>query len=209
MTQAVTKAELRRRLRAARSGLVVSEWARASQAIVARLERHPALLAATHVALFWPMILRREVDLRALDPGLRRRGVRVSYPYYSVGALGFRQCDDPAQLIDNPWGFREPGPECSEVVLGVSSVIVLPALALTRAGQRLGYGAGFYDRVLDRYSSASTIGTCFDFELLDQLPREAHDRPVDWVVTDARTLAASSTARSWPASVPPPSEGEC
>lgn len=197
------KIQLRRSLRAARTELEASRWAQLSQRIVAQLGRHPALASADSVALFWPMIQRREVDVRALDPLLRQRRTALCYPYFRSGEMGFRHCEDPLHLLDNPWGFREPGPGCRDVVPGELDAIVLPALALTPEGQRLGYGAGFYDRMLALHPAALSIGTCFDFELLEQLPTEAHDRGVDWVVTDARTLAASSRARCWPGHEPP------
>jgi 5-formyltetrahydrofolate cyclo-ligase len=71
-------------------------------------------------------------------------------------------------------------------------LVVVPALAIDGAGHRLGYGRGYYDQTLVRTVNAVTVGVAFDFQLIAEVPIEAHDVPVAWVVTDQRTLRASS-----------------
>ncbi|HSO33048.1 MAG TPA: hypothetical protein VLT33_11030, partial [Labilithrix sp.] len=74
------KAELRKRLRGVRKTTPLEACDVRSKALVARLEAHPAVASACTVALFWPIVSKHEVDLRALDASLRARGVRVAYP---------------------------------------------------------------------------------------------------------------------------------
>jgi len=83
------------------------------------------------------------------------------------------------------FGFAEPhGPATS---LAPVDLMVIPALAIDRAGNRLGKGKGFYDRALVEIS-APVVAVVYEHELLDNLPAEAHDRPVDFVVTQSQTL---------------------
>ncbi len=70
-------------------------------------------------------------------------------------------------------------------------VIILPAVAVDRHGNRLGRGAGWYDRLLANYPSAISITPVYDVQLLDSIPHEAHDRLVDIIVTPSRTITRS------------------
>jgi 5-formyltetrahydrofolate cyclo-ligase len=186
------KAELRKRLRGVRNSTPLAACAERSAAIVARLEAHPALLAARAVALFWPIVTKHEVDLRALDASLRARQVRVAYPAIDAdtGAMSFRFVDDLAQLEERGFGFSEPAlgaPEASAL-----DVIVVPAIAVDPTGHRIGYGAGYYDRTLPRLSPpAVSIAVAFDWQLVAEVPALPDDVRCAWVVTDTRTLDAA------------------
>lgn len=68
----------------------------------------------------------------------------------------------------------------------VLDVVVVPGLAYTRDGRRLGQGGGHYDRLISRLGPhCLTVGACYAEQLVEELPTEAHDRTVDVVVTDA------------------------
>lgn len=74
-------------------------------------------------------------------------------------------------------------------------VVVVPGLAFTRDGLRLGQGGGHYDRLIARLSPhCLTVGACYAEQLVEELPIEVHDRAVDVVVTDAQ---ASSDVSPW------------
>lgn len=66
---------------------------------------------------------------------------------------------------------------------GPLDLIVVPGMAFDRNGHRLGRGKGFYDRFLIKYPDVKTIGICFDFQLLEEIPVEPHDRVVNEVLT--------------------------
>jgi len=65
--------------------------------------------------------------------------------------------------------------------------VIVPALALDPAGQRIGYGAGYYDRAL-AMAAVVKVGVIFDFQLVSEVPAMDGDVAVDWVVTDRRVL---------------------
>ena len=105
-------------------------------------------------------------------------------------------CTD--DLEEGAWGIREPvsdGPGWN----GRADIVIVPGLAFDRCGMRTGYGKGYYDRLHERwvtrapqptrgYRSASTAVCLFapalDFQLIDSVPSEAHDRAVDVVMTE-------------------------
>ena len=181
------KVELRKRLRGLRQTTPAGALAKRSERIAERLRVEGAFARAGRVALFWPIEARHEVDLRALDAELRARGAEVAYPSVDPTSreMTFRVAT-PAELEDVPLGFRGAPPTAREVA--ALDVIVVPALALDASGNRLGYGAGFYDRTLPRFAAATKIGVAYDFQLLAEVPALPTDVPVDLVVTDARTL---------------------
>jgi 5-formyltetrahydrofolate cyclo-ligase len=185
------KAELRKRLRALRQTTPASACAKRSERIVERLLAMDVVARAMRVALFWPIEQRHEVDLRPLDAALRARGALIAYPVIDdetrVMTFRFATVDE---LVDDALGFRgapQSAPEATAL-----DVIVAPALALDANGKRLGYGAGFYDRTLPRYTPAVTIGVVYDFQLLVEVPALDDDVSVQWVVTDTRTLSSSA-----------------
>jgi 5-formyltetrahydrofolate cyclo-ligase len=83
-------------------------------------------------------------------------------------------------------GFREP---TGKVVESKDlELIVIPALAIDHKGQRLGRGAGYFDRYLEQYQGR-TVGLVYDAEFLPEVPSETHDLPVSQVVTQSRTIS--------------------
>ncbi len=185
------KAELRKRLRGVRKTTPAEACAERSRAIVARLEAHPAVVAAKKVALFWPIAARHEVDLRALDASLRARGVEIAYPAIDPesGDMTFRFVADPAQMDEAGYGFSEPPPGAPEAA--ALDVVVVPAIGVDPSGHRIGYGAGYYDRTLPRFAPpAVSIIVAYDWQLLAEVPFTETDVRCKWVVTDAREVFA-------------------
>jgi 5-formyltetrahydrofolate cyclo-ligase len=195
------KRELRKRARGVRVATPSDACQKRSASIVARLLSLEPLMQARTVALFWPIVDRHEVDLRGLDTALRARGVKVAYPALApeddeasaaatpYRAMTFHVVDDTARLEERGNGFAEPPPGAPalDADLHELDAVVLPALALDPSGQRIGYGAGYYDRALAG-TSVLKVGVIFDFELLPEVPSLPDDVPVDWVVTDRRSL---------------------
>jgi 5-formyltetrahydrofolate cyclo-ligase len=193
MLRVRVKSELRKRMRALRKALPAGACALRSSRIAERVAELEPVARARHVCLFWPIEDRHEVDLRPLDATLRARGARVAYPGIDAetGAMTFRYVSDPETMEEQGRGFREPSLREPEAQPGEIEVIVVPSLALDPRGHRIGYGAGYYDRVLPRYAPpAIAVAVAFDFQLVAEVPDSSADVRVAWIVTDARSLAA-------------------
>lgn len=181
------KAELRKRLRGVRKTAPLEACAERSARIVENLT--PLLETAKSVALFWPILARHEVDLRALDAELRARGVTVAYPTIDpdTGEMTFKDVADVSKLEEAGYGFAEPPKGAPEAA---PDAIVVPALAVDPTGHRIGYGAGYYDRTLPRYPAALTIAVAYDWQLVAEVPFTETDVRCHWVVTDTRVIDA-------------------
>jgi 5-formyltetrahydrofolate cyclo-ligase len=75
-----------------------------------------------------------------------------------------------------------------EVEPSKAQLIIVPALGYTTSGYRLGYGSGYYDRLLSKVNCV-TVGLCYEDCLFDSLPIEKHDVPVDFIITEEREIA--------------------
>ena len=68
-------------------------------------------------------------------------------------------------------------------------LVLVPGIAFDKNGHRIGYGYGYYDRFLEKLNKNTTkIGLCYDFQLIDKIPKEKHDIPMDIVVTEKRII---------------------
>jgi len=190
------KAELRKRLRALRQTTPSEACAGRSQLIVERLAGH--LANARAVALFWPLLDRHEVDLRKLDTGLRKRGARVAYPAGAAqGRVVLRFVADAASLEDRGNGYLEPAETDAPAPLDELDAVVVPAIAVDPAGHRIGYGGGYYDRLLAQRGGRTEptfLAVAYDFQLVAEVPTGPQDVAVDWVITDKRAFPAGEGA---------------
>ncbi|TAN79533.1 MAG: 5-formyltetrahydrofolate cyclo-ligase [Gallionella sp.] len=101
--------------------------------------------------------------------------------------------DDPeTQLESGLWGIREPVVERCERLNTLNEVefVLLPGVAFTRQGARLGYGGGFYDKLLARMAHRpALVAAAFALQIVEQIPQEATDVRVGWIVTEQETIA--------------------
>jgi 5-formyltetrahydrofolate cyclo-ligase len=130
------------------------------------------------IALFAPRRMEPDLDL-LWELDLLKAHI-VAYPRCDDGKLRFFAISNLRELHPGKFGIREPEPKR---IVRDASVVVVPGLAFSTTGSRLGQGSGFYDRFLER-SSADTIkiGVCFDFQIMETIPRETHDVNVDLLV---------------------------
>lgn len=187
------KRQLRMRMRGLRAAHPEAVLAQASQSIVASVLAHPQFSAAEGVGLFWPMLDRREVDVRPLADAAWVAGKRVYFPFLKPTAsgfsTGFAQVRNLGELADRGQRFLEPPREARPAERGEIQLLVVPALAVSVDGHRLGYGSGFYDATLpDFCPPAQALTTAFDFQLLGELPVTAGDVASQVIVTDRRVL---------------------
>lgn len=132
-----------------------------------------------------------------LIESLHRRSIRVLLPVARHDDAGIPQPllwgeYRPGRLVEARLGLREPTePWLPAEAVAKASTVLVPALAVDRAGTRLGRGAGFYDRTLVLAErSARLIAVVRDEELVDELPAEPHDVPMTHALTPGRGLVA-------------------
>lgn len=154
-----------------------------SRVLVAALARHPALLANGYIALFSP--IPTEPNIEPLWQIIPRK---FCYPRVTQGRMEFVEVEKLGDLSISSWHphIREHGLAEARVVSPEDiAAIIVPGLAFTKAGQRLGRGGGYYDRYLASLPSATQkIGVCFSLQIVDGLPIESHDQKMDVVITE-------------------------
>jgi len=116
---------------------------------------------------------------------LTRLGARILLPVVAPRSTELAWAVDSGRVAPGRFGLLEPvGPRLGATAIGTAEVVVVPALAVSRDGVRLGRGGGYYDRAL-RHARPGVVvvALVFDEELLDELPAQAHDHRVAAVVT--------------------------
>jgi 5-formyltetrahydrofolate cyclo-ligase len=176
---AARKAELRASRQAARRELPQTRQAAAGRSLAdAVLEFPPTQMAGTVAAY---VSVGSEPSTRALIFALWKRGSYVLLPLLEPGGdLDWASYEGPDSLVPGPHGLLEPGePPRGVTAISSADLVIVPALAVDRRGNRLGRGGGSYDRALARVGPAvPTIALLYDGELLDDVPAAPHDRPV-------------------------------
>jgi len=109
----------------------------------------------------------------------------IAYPRVATkSTLAFHLVSGPSDLEPAAFGLREPRPDAPEVLPGALKLIIIPGLAFDRAGCRLGWGGGYYDDALLHHPDALRIGVAYQKQIIDRVPTEAWDVPVDRIITE-------------------------
>ncbi len=171
-----SKTLLRQTVRLRLKTLSLEARAEKSAAICRALAQTEEWRQARNVGFFSPLASEPDIDLLWAVLGERT----VCYPRIHGERLLFLQVPNRAALLESRWNLREPAHQEDRVApLGGIDLLLVPGLAFTADGHRLGRGGGFYDRLLsDETLRATTFGVCFAEQLVPRLPMEVHDRPV-------------------------------
>lgn len=170
-----------------RRALSETERASAAQAIASRA--FPvAVPAGAIVSGYRP--IRGEIDPVPLMTHLATRGAQLALPVVIArnAPLSFRVWRPDDILVRGAFGICEPTTAAAELE---PDIVLVPLAAFDRAGHRIGYGAGHYDRTLARLRTRKTvvaIGVAFAVQEVAAVPAEPHDVPLDYVLTEIRTL---------------------
>jgi 5-formyltetrahydrofolate cyclo-ligase len=186
------KARIRREVRQRRAAVPVSEARAAAVRAVHRLWSLPMMARARSLALYLPA--GSELDCTPLAVQAWRRGRAVFLPVISGNALRFAPFVAASELRLNRFGIPEPIAPVRQWRRALQlDVIVAPLVAFDIEGQRLGMGAGYYDRTLDftrRRSCASRphfIALAFEAQKVATLPSASWDIRLDAVITESST----------------------
>jgi 5-formyltetrahydrofolate cyclo-ligase len=177
------KAALRSLVLAARAGLSAERRAEAGRHIRDTVLSLPEVEMAGTVAAYYS--IGSEPDTRGLVFALWKRGTYVLLPLLRAdGDLDWASYEGPESLVAGPKGLREPGEAARGVgAIASADVVLVPALAVDRHGNRLGRGGGSFDRALGRVGPLiPVIALLYDGELVERVPVEGHDAPVRGVV---------------------------
>ncbi|MBF2036358.1 MAG: 5-formyltetrahydrofolate cyclo-ligase [Leptolyngbyaceae cyanobacterium T60_A2020_046] len=181
------KADLRRRLLKARQAIPPHLRRQKSDRICAHLQRWPEFQAARGILAYWSF--RAEPDISPLLTPHRVWGL----PRCVGQDLFWHQWQGPRSLQSGRFGIVEPTPQAPLLAPHQVDLILVPAIACDVRGYRLGYGGGFYDRMLSQpqWLHIPTIAIVFEYARLPAVPRDPWDKPLRGVCTESGLYLAN------------------
>ena len=183
------KEKLRARVLATREALELDQVEIGSQAILERLLGLEAYRRATLIHAYISSG-ENEVDTRELIDISLEQGKRVAVPVLEKGkkTMAHALIESLDGLVDGPMGLVQPDPAKATLLEKQEEIdlVVVPGIAFDRRGHRIGFGGGFYDRFLANLQVVK-VGLCYDDLILQGIPNEPHDVPMDIVVAQTAT----------------------
>ena len=149
---------------------------------------HLSKFEKADVILFYHPI-KNEISPLPLLEKAQKMGKKIAFPICNTedNTLSFRTVNSINELIPSNFGIPEPISSNKEPILTERSVVIVPALAFSKNGQRLGYGKGFYDKFLREFVGIS-VGFSYSSLVFDSLPTDKHDIPLKMIVTESEVL---------------------
>ena len=189
--------ELRKHLRAQRAALSPRERAQAAAALAEVLEQVPEFVVDARVAGYWAM--GGELPLHAAYARLRAREQSYHLPVIdATDALRFAPWQPGAALTTNRYGIPEPDVDAAQLLAPAAlDLILVPLLGFDRRGNRLGMGAGYYDRSFAflrdgaRPAQPVLVGIGYHFQELPALTPQPWDVPLDFIATERELIACT------------------
>jgi 5-formyltetrahydrofolate cyclo-ligase len=134
--------------------------------------------------------IRNEVRTRPSLEAAWAAAKRVVLPLVVGDELELRLVDSETVLVDGTFSVPEPPLEAARVRPEEVDFAMIPALAVDPRGYRIGYGGGYYDRLIPQLDHACTCALAYDFQLVSEVPELPFDVAVDIIVTDERVIRA-------------------
>lgn len=181
------KRNLRRLLLEKRRNLARQEWLDASRAIQETFIMNGAFEIAGSIALYAP--IQWEVDTSSVAVAALKAGKTVAFPVVAGDNMVLRRIASLDELEPGAFGIPEPPLRNEAVSPEAFDLIVVPGVAFDLRGNRIGYGKGYYDRLLHPLEGKGRlVGFCHDFQLVDSIAGEPHDVRLDLIITEKRVI---------------------
>jgi 5-formyltetrahydrofolate cyclo-ligase len=181
------KTRLRLLVRARVAALPAAERVKQAQRLSEQVPSFAAWQSAHVVLLFAP--LGDEADLWPLVSAALAENKLVALPSFDSASGGYvaRQIREVVtDVVVGRFGVREPRAECPVIAFAALDLVLVPGVAFDPAGNRLGRGKGFYDRLLTLTTDAVSCGVGFDEQVVPEVPVEPHDVKLHYVLTPSR-----------------------
>lgn len=132
--------------------------------------------------------IKSEVNTRLIAEELLNIGKTVAFPrILGDNRMSLHKINSLEELADRQWSIPEPVEDAPQISPDEVDVAVIPGIAFDRHRCRLGWGGGYYDRFLP-LSNCLSVGLAFDLQVVDDLPVEDHDHPLDMIITETKII---------------------
>jgi len=178
-----TKVDLRAAILAQRNELSPADINEHSAVIARRVTALPIFTAARTICSFMAFgseVRTAEIIHAALDAGKR---LALPRALMDERRLVLHRIDDPDRLRPGPYGILEPAPDATIIDPAEVELFIVPGAVFDSTGNRIGYGAGFYDMLLVS-SDGWRVAVAFALQVVPHVPADEHDMPMDLIVTE-------------------------
>jgi len=176
------KAALRKKMLEKRDSLTENELNAKSNAIIERLLHHPKFKSASTIAVYLPKgseVSTKKIILKSLEMG---KEVLVPVTNDHIEFYKFSSFED---LVAGKYGIMEP--KTKMLPSRQPDLILIPGVCFGHCMHRIGYGKGCFDHYL-KDSEAYRIGICFEFQVMEELPKHENDERMDEIITEKRII---------------------
>lgn len=188
------KAKLREAFKIKRNSLSDNEVIAMSEAIKGRILGLDLYKSSSNILSF--ISFGKEVDTKELIKSSIDYQKNIYAPRVAINSMDFYKISNLENLVTSKFGVSEPKPDynnlfiLNEERLKEKTIMIIPGLAFDSMGNRLGYGKGYYDEYLSReYAKDFTkIALAYDFQIVDEVPTDEYDLPVDYIVTPSKVI---------------------
>ncbi|EKD93176.1 MAG: hypothetical protein ACD_28C00218G0001 [uncultured bacterium] len=186
------KTKIRESIRSKRKELSPEAKTQKDEAIQKRIENWSSFQQAKCVFIY--VSLAEEVDThRLIQSQLGKKEIlipRIDNEQKNLEAVPLKHWSD---LAVNQWGMLETRANHRMHTHYPIDLIIVPGIAFDPRGYRIGYGKGFYDKFLDNHPGLKTLGLAYDLQILEKVPCDSHDIPVQQIFTESRSLHSVNT----------------
>jgi len=177
----LTKKEIRQQVLKMRRDMTEEQVMELSELICNKIRETAAYKEAEKICLYMP--IDNEVDVTMLAHQAWTEGKSLWLPKTNGTVMDFFKFDQDTSFVTGAYGMLEP---VSEEVLEMDgrTLVLMPGVAFSYEGGRIGYGGGYYDKYLHGHTECKTIAVCYGFQILDELPLEEHDVKPDMIICE-------------------------
>lgn len=173
------KKELRKQIRAQKRAMTPKMIEEASQSLARQFYATAYYQNAATIYGYLPY--NQEVRTVPILEQALRDGKKVAVPKVYGDTMRFIYLDDLTQVSPSEMGIPEPVAD-APVARDETALVLMPGLAFDQKGNRMGYGGGFYDKFLAEEPNHPTVALCYGFQMVDSIPTEDYDIPVEMVL---------------------------
>lgn len=174
----VSKKEIRQEIIQKRKKMSISQVVTKSSLICNKIINSPCYKNSRTIYCYFSV--NNEVNLESLMEHALADGKTVALPRVENNNINFYCIKSLDKLNPGYYNIPEPEPEISAPQ---GDLLIVPGVAFTEKGERLGYGGGFYDRFLSQ-NDIYSIGVCFGFQIVKNIPTMEHDQKMNEIISD-------------------------
>ena len=184
MSQSSSKEALRKEMRRRRNDLTLTQIHEQTRKCFDNLIELPEFQKSEWIYSY--MAIGSEVDTIDLICDFIRMGKKVAVPKVEDDEIAFYEIQSIKDCRPGEFGILEPA--SYKAPADDPGLILLPGLAFDERGNSLGYGGGYYDKFLRSHADYPCAALAYEIQILNNLPHEEHDKPVDYIITPERII---------------------